>query len=62
MLIAVDHGNKLIKTVHCAPFTSGLRRISGLTRCEEKCSADAVVIRCLESSRKVPPFSAGILQ
>ena len=24
MLIAIDHGNKLIKTVHCAPFTSGL--------------------------------------
>ena len=25
MLIAVDHGNKQIKTVNCAPFTSGLR-------------------------------------
>lgn len=25
MLIAVDHGNKQIKTVHCPPFTSGLR-------------------------------------
>lgn len=24
MLIAVDHGNKLIKTIHHAPFTSGL--------------------------------------
>lgn len=25
MLIAVDHGNKLIKTANCPPFTSGLR-------------------------------------
>jgi len=25
MLIAVDHGNKQIKTVHGQPFTSGLR-------------------------------------
>lgn len=25
MLIAVDHGNKQIKTVNCRPFTSGLR-------------------------------------
>ena len=24
MLIAIDHGNKLIKTVNCPPFTSGL--------------------------------------
>ena len=24
MLIAVDHGNKQIKTVHTPPFTSGL--------------------------------------
>lgn len=24
MLIAVDHGNKQIKTVHCEPFVSGL--------------------------------------
>ena len=24
MLIAVDHGNKQIKTVHAPPFTSGL--------------------------------------
>ncbi len=24
MLIAVDHGNKQIKTVHCSPFVSGL--------------------------------------
>lgn len=24
MLIAIDHGNKQVKTVHCAPFTSGL--------------------------------------
>lgn len=24
MLIAVDHGNKQIKTVHCKPFVSGL--------------------------------------
>ena len=25
MLIAIDHGNKQIKTVNCPPFTSGLR-------------------------------------
>ena len=25
MLISVDHGNKLIKTLHHAPFTSGLQ-------------------------------------
>jgi len=24
MLIAIDHGNKLVKTVNCPPFTSGL--------------------------------------
>ena len=24
MLIAVDHGNKLMKTIHHPPFTSGL--------------------------------------
>ena len=24
MLIAIDHGNKQIKTVHCPPFVSGL--------------------------------------
>ena len=24
MLIAIDHGNKQIKTVHTQPFTSGL--------------------------------------
>ena len=24
MLIAIDHGNKQIKTVHAMPFTSGL--------------------------------------
>lgn len=24
MLISIDHGNKQIKTIHCAPFTSGL--------------------------------------
>ena len=26
MLIGVDHGNKQIKTVHCAPFVSGLQQ------------------------------------
>ena len=25
MLIAIDHGNKQIKTTNCLPFTSGLR-------------------------------------
>ena len=25
MLISVDHGNKLIKVLHHAPFTSGLQ-------------------------------------
>ena len=30
MLIGVDHGNKQIKTVHCAPFVSGLQQ--SLTR------------------------------
>lgn len=25
MLIGIDHGNKQIKTAHCAPFTSGLK-------------------------------------
>ena len=26
MLIGVDHGNKQIKTVHCAPIVSGLQQ------------------------------------
>ena len=30
MLIAIDHGNKQIKTENCPPFTSGLRE--SLTR------------------------------
>lgn len=28
MIIAIDHGNKMCKTVHCPPFTSGLK-VSG---------------------------------
>lgn len=24
MLIAIDHGNKQMKTIHCPPFVSGL--------------------------------------
>lgn len=28
MLIAIDHGNKQIKTLHCPPFVSGLRESS----------------------------------
>ena len=28
MLIAIDHGNKQVKTVHCPPFVSGLQQSS----------------------------------
>lgn len=26
MLLAIDHGNKQIKTIHCPPFVSGLQQ------------------------------------
>lgn len=28
MLIAIDHGNKQVKSVHCPPFVSGLQQSS----------------------------------
>ena len=30
MLIAIDHGNKQMKTIHCTPFVSGL--LESMTR------------------------------
>ena len=28
LLIAIDHGNKQVKSVHCPPFVSGLQQSS----------------------------------